>query len=102
MFLDHPVPVLFLSSSVVGCLKFNNLCHTVSVFILFLWPNLWHVKVPGPGIELPPQLRLRPQLRQLRILNLPGHAGTSSVLILQCPVTVSLIPGLIFLILILN
>ena len=45
----------------------------------FFWLCLWHVKVPGPGIELAPQQRPEPlqwQWWQCGILNLLCHKGT--------------------------
>ena len=36
-------------------------------FVFFLWPYLWHMEVPGLGVELELQLRPTPQPQQLRI-----------------------------------
>ena len=38
-------------------------------FFYFLWPRLWHMEVPRPGVALELQLRPVPQLRQYQILN---------------------------------
>ena len=46
-----------------GELRVFLLCHlglsnyfTLVLFLFFLWPHLWHMEVPGPGIESEPQL----------------------------------------------
>ena len=46
-------------------------------FCLFSWLQPWHVKIPGPGIELASQLWPVPQLWQPQILNLLYHMETS-------------------------
>lgn len=71
----------------VPCPKFTNLMvshqRTISFFFFFLiqldffkknfWLQLWQVEAPRPGIEPVPQLQ------QCQILNLPSHAGTSTI-----------------------
>ena len=42
---------------------------------VFSWPHLWHMEVPGPGIESKLQLQPTPQPWQHRILNPPHRAG---------------------------
>ena len=31
------------------------------LFFSFLWPDLWHMEIPGLGVKLEPQLRPMPQ-----------------------------------------
>lgn len=44
-------------------------------FVSFLWPHLWHMDVPMPGVELELQLRPMPQPQQLWI---PAASATSA------------------------
>lgn len=44
-------------------------------FVSFLWPHLWHMDVPMPGVELELQLRPMPQPQQLWI---PATSATSA------------------------
>ena len=46
--------------------------HIDFTFLKILWPHLWHVEVPRPGVESKPKLQPTQQLWQQQILN-PLH-----------------------------
>lgn len=46
----------------------------------FFPPHLWHVEIPGQGMENEPQLGPMPQLGQRWILNTLHHSSNSNTL----------------------
>ena len=49
---------------------------TFKVIYLFIWLHLWHMEVPGPGIEPMPWQPFQLQQWQCWIVNLLSHQGT--------------------------